>query len=96
MIAGEGRITASDVVRSGLRAEACAEGHTSAITGMDWSKNGMHIRTSGSNYELLMWDASLGHGLMMTERASGLRNEEWATCTSFVGWDVQGVWRRGR
>ena len=74
-------------------------GHSAHITGMDWSKSSKHLRTSGLNYELLMWDAEAdveGGGIRMTQRCSLLRNESWDTSSCMAGWEVQGVWRRGR
>ncbi len=87
-------ITATEAVSASLAVVGTGEGHTNAITGIDWSSSGEYMRSSGGSSELLVWDANRGDGLNLTERASALRNEEWATCTSLVGWDVQGIWKQ--
>jgi WD40 repeat protein len=54
------------------------------------------LRTSGSCHELIHWCVDSAGRISKTEKvgikASDLRNVHWATTSTFVGWEVQGLW----
>jgi len=64
------------------------KGHHSYVTHVDWSKDGSALRSTSGAYELLYW-SSTDYQQMSAEAA---RNTEWNSCTSTLGWEVQGVW----
>ena len=64
-------------------------GHTSFITGLDWSQDGKTIKSVCGGYELLFWDVdSLSQ---VTDGATKFRDTPWKTETVKLGWDVQGI-----
>lgn len=68
---------------------ATCSGHSSFITGLDWSTDSTCLHTVCGAYELLFWDAS--NGSQKTSGATELRNEEWSTWSTILGWPVQGI-----
>ncbi|EGR30797.1 hypothetical protein IMG5_123400 [Ichthyophthirius multifiliis] len=64
--------------------------HSSAITHIDFSRDGNYIHSTCQAYELLFWDVNIGKQL--TSGASHLKDEMWATWTATLGWPVQGIW----
>lgn len=57
------------------------------------------VRTSGSCHELIHWCVDSAGKIRKTEKAgikaSDLRNVHWGTTSTFVGWEVQGLWTQG-
>jgi len=52
-----------------------------------------NIQAADGAYELLFFDAHTGH--QETGGAHALRDEQWATWSSRIGWPVQGVYPAG-
>lgn len=86
---------------------ACLKGHSSRILHLDWTTDGRFVQTCGQDYQVLHWeilppdDRSYGG----TPRAADfrpriflrpflLRDAQWATWSSTVGWPVQVKWNR--
>jgi WD40 repeat protein len=65
--------------------------HSSAITHLDWSTDSTHLHSTCQAYELLFFSAR--DGKQLTSGATALRDEEWATWTTVLGWPVQGIFR---
>lgn len=65
--------------------------HSSAITHLDWSTDSTHLHSTCQAYELLFFRAR--DGKQLTSGATALRDEEWATWTTVLGWPVQGIFR---
>ena len=65
------------------------KGHSSYITHFDWSTDSAFIHSNCGAYELLFWEAS---GKQVPGGASLLKDEEWNSWTSVIGWPVQGVY----
>jgi len=66
---------------------------TAFITSLDWSTDSLNIQSISGSYELLFSEAATGKHL--TEGATHLRDEKWATWTCKLGWPVQGVFPAG-
>ena len=68
------------------------KGHSSFITGLDWSMDSTYIRTVCGAYELLFFNIE---GKKGKERdpsgASNTVKTEWADQTCKLGWSVQGI-----
>jgi microtubule-associated protein-like 6 len=64
--------------------------HSSAITHIDWSTDSNYIHSTCNAYELLFFDSN---AKQITSGATALRNEDWATWTTTLGWPVQGIWK---
>ena len=74
------------------------------VNSIDWSARDSpdvpaemsFVRTSGSCHELIHWSVDGAGRICKTEtvgiKASDLRNVRWATTSTFVGWEVQGLW----
>lgn len=71
------------------RLVTCA-GHSSFITHIDWDMSASVLKSTCGAYELLFWDAETGR--QMTSGATEMRDAEWATYTTPLGWAVQGIW----
>jgi len=69
------------------------QGHSSFITHIDWTADGMNLRSNCGAYELLFWEADSGQQL--PGGASALRDAEWVGATCVLGWDVTGIWPPG-
>jgi len=67
--------------------------HSSFITSVDWTCDSTSIQATCGAYELLFFDAMNGH--QQTGGATALRDEQWATWTSRIGWPVQGIYPAG-
>jgi WD40 repeat protein len=65
--------------------------HSSAITHLDWSLDSLYLHSTCQAYELLYFSARSGK--QITEGASSLKDEGWATWTAVLGWPVQGIYR---
>lgn len=70
---------------------ATCQGHSSFITGLDWSVDSQYLHSVCGAYELLFWDANTGH--QIPDGASKLCDEEWATWSVILGYPVQGIFK---
>jgi WD40 repeat protein len=70
----------------------CAK-HSSFITSVDWSNDSQYIQATDGAYEILFFNAHTGQ--QMTGGATALRDEQWNTWTSRIGWPVQGIYPSG-
>lgn len=93
------------VPQRGLRYRrvACLKGHSSRILHLDWTKDGRFLQTCGQDYQLLHWEvipSEDGTYSNTTGRAANfrpriflrpflLRDAQWATWSSTIGWPVQ-------
>merc|ERR1712159_58895 len=69
--------------------KAKCEKHNSFITHFDFSTDSDYIQSNCGGYELLFYkNAGGGH----INSPSTLKDVEWATFTSVLGWPVQGIW----
>jgi len=68
-------------------------GHSSFITGLDFSLDGKWMRTVCGAYELLFFD--VGKKKRDPSGASNTIDVAWATQTCKFGWNVQGVFPAG-
>lgn len=67
--------------------------HTSYITNLDWSQDGLYIRSNCGAYELLFFKTD-----SMDQDKSGRSNTTsvaWATETAHFGWHVDGIFPSG-
>eukprot|EP01060_Flectonema_neradi_P016544 TRINITY_DN2316_c4_g1_i1.p1 TRINITY_DN2316_c4_g1~~TRINITY_DN2316_c4_g1_i1.p1 ORF type:complete len:741 (+),score=123.79 TRINITY_DN2316_c4_g1_i1:543-2765(+) len=67
------------------------KGNTSVVLSIDWSTDSQYIQTSSQDYNLLYFKVPSGEAATAEE----VRDQSWNTMTSFLGWDVQGVWPKG-
>ena len=65
-----------------------SKGHSSKIKQMDWSTDSAILQTASANHELLFWEMPNGSQVKFPQ---DLRNVDWFTWTSTVGWPVQGI-----
>ena len=65
------------------------KGHSSFITGIDWSEDGKTLRSVCGAYELLYWDIEKLQ--QVTSGATDFRDTKWANSSCKLGWDVQGI-----
>ncbi|KAL7687927.1 putative guanylate cyclase activating protein [Plasmopara halstedii] len=63
--------------------------HSSAVTHLDFSRNGDYLQSTSSGYELLFTEVKSGKHIT---NATRFRDEAWHTMTSTIGWSVQGIW----
>jgi len=78
-----------DVDGISYKLKGALKGHNSFITQLDWSKDGEFIQSVCGAYELLFWNVEKLS--QMTDGATQLKDERWATYTVKLGWWVQGV-----
>lgn len=71
--------------------KSALEKHTSFVTHLDWSADSKMMKSTDGNPELLYWDALNGQQIT---KASQMKDEEWATYSTIVGWPVQGIFRK--
>ena len=69
------------------------KGHSSFITGLDWSIDGDWIRTSCGAYELLFFDVH--NSAQVPGGASATTSVTWANHTVKFGWFVEGIFPPG-
>ena len=75
---------------SNFTIKATCKTSSSAVTHLDWSKNGKSLQTNDLSYELLYYTAETGQP--DSKGATNFRDEKWATWTLPLGWPVQGIW----
>jgi WD40 repeat protein len=67
---------------------AVCSGHSTSIREMDFSVDSTTLQSVDANRELLYWEAATGKQI---SHGFHLRDMEWATWTSSLGWPVRGV-----
>jgi len=65
--------------------------HTSFVTHIDWSDDGSMMKSTDGNPELLYWNTQ--NGSQITSAAQ-MKDVDWATYSTIVGWPVQGIFRK--
>ena len=65
-----------------------SKGHSAKIMHLDWSTDSALLQSSSANRELLFWEMPNG---VQAKFPQDLRNVDWYTWTSVIGWPVQGV-----
>lgn len=69
--------------------KAICRGHSSFISHLDFSQDGSVLSSVSGDYELLFWNASNGKQI---KHATEVRDVQWATGQSILGWGVKGIW----
>jgi len=64
-------------------------GNSSVINHVDFSSDSKFLQTCSQSYELLFYDTITGSQFTKSRE---LKDQTWATFTSILGWDVQGIW----
>jgi len=64
-------------------------GHSSVILKVDFSVDEKYLQTCSQSYELIFYDLAK---MEQYTRSRELKDVKWATFTSILGWDVQGIW----
>ncbi|KAJ9454396.1 77 kDa echinoderm microtubule-associated protein [Diplonema papillatum] len=78
-----------DVFEAGTCAKVCeCKGNTGVILSVDWSVDSKYVRTSAQDYVMRFFEVPSGACVS----GEATRDIEWSTVTSFLGWDVQGIW----
>ncbi|KRW98348.1 WD40-repeat-containing domain [Pseudocohnilembus persalinus] len=67
--------------------------HSSYITHFDFSEDGQTLHSTCGAYELLFWD--MVKGKQQTSGATMNRDEKWNSWTVPIGYQVQGIFRKG-
>ena len=65
-------------------------GHSSYVTHIDFTEDGIAMQSSCGAYELLYWDCISGS--QKPGGADELKDAQWASWTCPLGWPVQGIW----
>ena len=73
--------------------------HNSAITAIDWSKDGKALSTNCMAYEHLFHDIDVadlgGEGTKTNPHSAQYKDVDWNTQTCKIGWAVRGIWEEG-
>lgn len=72
-----------------FKRKSLCRGHKSLVQHLDWSTDSQFLQSSGGA-ELLFWDSETGN--LLNNGGKMLRNEQWHTLTTVVGWALQGVY----
>jgi WD40 repeat protein len=67
---------------------ATCKAHHAAITAVDWTTDGTHIKSSCNAYELLWHDTETGE---QNKSPSSFKDTEYCTNTTKFGWSVDGI-----
>ncbi|XP_043494550.1 echinoderm microtubule-associated protein-like 2 isoform X7 [Polistes fuscatus] len=67
-------------------------GHSSFITHLDWSMDGVYLRSNSGDYELLFWNPGICRQI---SQPSALRDVNWATHTCIISFETIGIWPEG-
>jgi WD40 repeat protein len=65
------------------------KGHTSVPLKIDFSADEKFIQTASQSYELLFFNVET---MTHHTKSHELKDENWASFTNILGWDVQGIW----
>ena len=68
---------------------ATCKGHSSYITGIDFSSDGCVMRSCCGANEILYWDVKSGR---RNPSGRDLRDVLWASVTCVFGWSVMSIW----
>merc|ERR1712127_706288 len=75
------------------------KGHNSAITSIDWSKDGTALQSNCMAYELLFHNIDqkdlAGDETKTNPHSAQFKDVEWNTQTCKMGWGVLGIWEEG-
>jgi microtubule-associated protein-like 6 len=85
-------VYAVDAGTSALKLKSKFTKHNAAIVHFDLSMDGKYLRSVCNAYELLFSETNTGKQITS---ATELRDVKWASGTSILGWDVQGIWESG-
>ena len=69
-------------------------GHKSPVAQIDWSADGMYMRSNGSTPELRFWDMKKLKKLKSGPKIA--KDVPWASVTCSMAWETQGVWSSER
>ena len=64
--------------------------HTTTVTHLDFSTDGCFLQSCSQGYELLFH--RIEEGTVADVNPADVRDVEWATHSSILGWNVQGIW----
>ena len=78
-----------DVQRDYALVQRC-QGHSSYITHIDWSVDSSVFQSTCGAYEILYWSGRTGKQIINDQR-----DQDWATYTSTLGFNVMGIWPDG-
>ena len=84
----DGVIYVYDVAKKFQLTTRCAPS-VSYISHFDFSDDGTRIQASTGNQELLFYDTATGD---LIQTPSAMKNVDWHTWTTPIGWPVQGLW----
>jgi microtubule-associated protein-like 6 len=65
------------------------KGNSSVILHLDFDVESKFLQTCSQSYELLFYEVETGNQVTASR---SLKDTKWATFTSKLGWDVQGIW----
>ena len=71
-----------------LRASHKLRGHSATITHIDWSYDGLLLRSMCNAYELLCWDVEAGR----LDSTANMADVKWKTQHCVLGFSVMGIW----
>jgi WD40 repeat protein len=74
---------------TGYKYLGSCKGNNSVILHIDFSADSKYIQTCSQSYELLFYEVA---NQTQFVKSRDLRNQKWASFTSILGWDVQGIW----
>ena len=83
----ENTIDIYDISKQYARIGVC-KGHSTKVVQLDWSTDSALLQSGSSNHELLFWEMPTG---TQAKFPHDLRNVDWFTWSSVVGWPVQGI-----
>ena len=80
-------------LRENYKVKGLLKAHNSAITHLDWSKDGKHLQSNCRGYELLFHDvdAAAVDKSKQNTAPKTLRDAAWASRTCILGWPVNGI-----
>ena len=76
-------------VNSNFEFKGALKGHSSVVLKIDFSTDEKYLQTCSQSYELIFFDLTT---MTQHTRSRELKDVQWATFTSILGWDVQGIW----
>lgn len=76
-------------VSAGFRLRGKLTGSNSVILHVDFSADGKYVQVATQGYELLHYEVATCQAVASSR---ALRDVQWASFSSILGWDVQGIW----